>query len=279
MLKGSLTDQRYLTTLLGRAGHTPARSAGQNYLICEEVVDAISAVVTPGPRAVTELGAGIGPVTVRLLGLGKTVRAIERDAALTAILRDHVPAAQRPSLNLQEADLKTVDWTWAEPYQIVGNIPYNLSGYIIRRLTQLEPAPTQVTLLLQHEVGQRLGASPPDFYLLSLAVQLWAHVTPLLSVPADCFWPAPKVSSQLVLLEPAATALPREQREAIIAFAKPLFQQRRKQIKTTLAQAHNLSPSVALELLQRLGVPPTARPQEVTAAQWQELSEAVTGNR
>lgn len=275
MLTPALTDQAYLEQLLAKHGVRPARSAGQNFLISEEVVEAIKAVAAPGPTLVTELGAGVGPVTVALLAQGKHVRAIERDTKLASILAAHVPRPLRAQLDLVVDDLKKVDWSWEQPYQIVGNIPYNLSGLIIRRLTQLPTPPMHVILLVQHEVGQRLAATPPDYHLLSLAVQLWADVTLLVGVPASCFWPAPQVASQLVLLTPHPDALTLATREAIVALAKPVFQQRRKQLKNTLPTAMHMSVAQINELVAHLGIKPTARPQEVSREQWQALYQAV----
>ncbi len=279
MLTPPLTDQAYLASQLQRYRVQPARSSGQNFLISPEVIEVMLAVTAPGPDHITELGAGAGPATVALLAQGKTVRAIERDQTLATILQDHVPRAAQERFTLAQTDLKTADWTWPTPYQIVGNIPYNLSGFILRRVSQLAPPPTQITLLVQQEVGERLCAAPPDFHLLSLATQLWAFVTPLLTVPPDCFWPAPKVTSQLVLLTPRADALPLTEREAIIALAKPLFQQRRKQLRGTLANTHHISADQAATLLAQCGITPQARPQEVTLEQWQELHEAVIGSQ
>lgn len=271
MLHPPVTDQAYLQQLLSKHGVRPVRSAGQNFLISSEVVEAIVAVTTPGPNLVTELGAGVGPVTLPLLAANKEIRAIERDQVLAQILSDQVPRRLVDRLTLVIDDLKNVDWWWDAPYQIVGNIPYNLSGWIIRRLTQLPTPPVQVILLVQHEVGQRLAAAPPDYHLLSLVVQLWAEVTPLVSVPASCFWPAPQVASQLVLLTPHVPTTDPGTREAIVGLAKPAFQQRRKQLKNTLGTALGLSTAQVEEHLHNVGVLPTARPQEVSREQWMQL--------
>lgn len=274
MLTPALTDQTYLEQLLAKHSIRPARSAGQNFLISDEVVEAIKAVVDPGPASVTELGAGVGSVTLQLLASNKQVRAIEQDKSLASILSAHVPRRLSEQLDLVINDLKNVDWSWEQPYQIVGNIPYNLSGLIIRRLTQLPTPPAQVTLLVQHEVAQRLVAAPPDYHLVSLAVQLWAEVTPLLRVPASCFWPAPQVASQLVLFTPHPDAAALATREAIVALAKPAFQQRRKQLKNTLPAALGLSVAQFDDLVTKLGIKPTVRPQEVSHQQWQALYQA-----
>src|SRR5688572_21050818 len=81
-----LTDPEYLEHFLAQKGITPERSAGQNFLICEEPLHAIISALENGARSVTELGAGLGPLTQALIGSGYTVRAIERDETLARIL-------------------------------------------------------------------------------------------------------------------------------------------------------------------------------------------------
>ncbi|MEX1997359.1 MAG: 16S rRNA (adenine(1518)-N(6)/adenine(1519)-N(6))-dimethyltransferase RsmA [Candidatus Andersenbacteria bacterium] len=272
MLRTSLTDIAYLKRVLHQADFTPARSAGQNFLICAEVTEAVLAATAAGPSRLTELGAGIGPLTQALSEAGKWVRAIERDPRLSTILKDHLPKKRYPHLQVIVEDLRTTTWTWAKPYQLVGNIPYNLSGFILRRITQLEPAPSQVVLLLQQEVGERLLATPPHMQLLSVAVQLWGTVQLLLNVPKSCFWPAPLVNSQLLLLMPHATPLvPSAEREAVVGLAKQFFQQRRKQIGGTLAHITGQTKMATGAALKRLGIAPTQRPQELSLAQWEKL--------
>lgn len=253
-----LTDSATIKKLLLKTGQTPQRSAGQNFLISREVVEATLIAARSGPQRITELGAGLGTLTQALIAAGFTVRAIEQDRALAKILPTSIPPRQRNRIELFVADLRHLDWTWAENYQLIGNIPYNLSGLILRRLTQLTPPPSQVILLLQKEVAQRLAASPPNMHLISLAVQLWGEVQPLLHVPRTCFWPQPQVDSQLVLLLPHANPPRLEQREAILQTAKQFFQHRRKQMG---------------QIMTQLNLPPTIRPQELTITQWAALHD------
>lgn len=270
-----VTNLQYLQKLLASAGITPARSAGQNFLISPAVRQATLAAVKEGPMHLTELGAGIGPLTMGLLQAGYTVRAIERDAALVALLRRHLAAPKlQERLTVLQADLRSIDWRWTVPYQIVGNIPYNLSGLILRRITQLTPAPTQVILLVQREVGQRLRAQPPAMHLSSVAVQLWGEVAQLLPVPAACFWPQPQVDSELLRLTPHATPLPTLKREQIIGIAKQLFQQRRKQIGGVLQSQFHLERPEIVRRLAALNLRPTQRPQELAVRDWQRLAAA-----
>lgn len=270
-----LTNINYLRGLLKKKRLAPVRSAGQNFLVCEEVVEAILSVLAEGPKRVTELGAGVGTLTQGLLASGYRIKAIERDKRLSQILLSCISAKDKDQLNLLLGDLRDIAWEWDEDYSLVGNIPYNLSGLIIRRITLLKPMPALVVLLVQQEVAQRMIAQPPEMSLVSLAVQLWGSPHEVLQVPANCFWPEPKVSSTLVVLLPhvegkeEATLI--SEREEIMAFAKPLFQQKRKQIGGGLRRLNDISEEQIAGLCNGSGVELTARPQELTLKQWKCL--------
>lgn len=276
MLKPRLTDPKYLEQLLQKHRLTPNRAAGQNFLISPEVVEATILSLQGGPWQVTELGAGLGPLTQGLVGSGYTVHAIERDANLAHLLPSQLTPAEREHLQLEIGDLKAATWTWDTPYSLVGNIPYNLSGLILRQITQLTPTPDRVILLVQKEVGERLVATPPQMSLLSLAIQLWGTATILMPVPADCFWPAPQVDSALVMIMPHATPRPLADRERILSVAKPIFQMKRKQLGGTLQRVTHYSAVDIQSLLEKLQIAPTARPQELSVEDWAVLTAALS---
>lgn len=275
MIQPSLTDERYLKQLLGRAGVHPARCAGQNFLISEEVIEATLLALQDGPERVTELGAGIGTLTLPLAAAGFAVRAIERDKALAQVLHQQLPKKFQERVEIISQDLRETDWSWEKSYQLVGNIPYNLSGLIIRRITQLAPTPERVALLVQAEVGERLCAQPGEMSLLSLAVQLWGSAEKLLSVPPSCFWPQPQVTSQLVFLQPHTSGLSLPERENILKIAKPFFQAKRKQMGGGLRHRYDVTEAGAAAWLAAIGATVQARPQELSPTQWQMLAKEI----
>lgn len=160
-------------------------------------------------------------------------------------------------------------------WQLVGNIPYNLSGYILRRLTQLDHPPTQALFMVQKEVALRLLAQPPEMNLLGLSAQLWGTTHLLLQVPRSCFWPSPEVDSAAVLLIPHAEGT-REEREAVLKVAKVFFQHKRKQMGGVLKRDWHVPAAAAEEILANVGIAATARPQELSVAQWQNLAKQLT---
>ena len=272
----NLTNISHLKALLAKAGIVPQHSAGQHFLVCAEVVEATLLALDGSPARVTELGAGVGTLTGVLLEAGYKVRAIERDAALGNLIKKGVPRRMTGQLELVIDDLRTAAWEGDDNYQLVGNIPYNLSGFIIRRLTQLNPAPERAVLLVQREVGERLTAPVGNLSLLALAVQLWGKAETLLNVPASCFWPEPKVDSQLVLFYPTPEGgISREEREAVLKLAGQFFRARRKQMGGTLRRLFNWEEREVGEVLQRSDIKPSMRPQEIPASAWLALSRVV----
>lgn len=280
---GNLTDVNHLKGRLKQAGIVPQRSAGQNFLICPEAVEATVMAMTSGPKNITELGAGVGTLTVALLSAGFTVKAIEREQQLAQVITKEAPTRARMNLVLKIGDLRKIDWGWSEDglaeqkFQLVGNIPYNLSGLIIRRVVQLDPQPERVVLMVQWEVGERIVAQPPKMGLLSLAVSLWGKSDIIMRVPADCFWPKPQVESCLIMLTPhAESKLKAEERERVMALAKPFFRAKRKQMAGVLKQNSELMTREEAEaVLGKAGIKGTQRPQEVTIEQWRALASVL----
>lgn len=268
-----LTDVATIKQLLAKREVKVSRSLGQNFLICREVVEGIAAVAkSSAAEAVTELGPGLGVITQALIGVGKRVKAIEKDDDFAAMLPGVVAKASRGQLEVVHGDLKEMPWEWTKPFQVVGNIPYNLTGLIIRRLTQLEPAPTGAILLMQREVGERVRSNAPDMNLLALAVALWGKAELLMQVPPHCFWPQPEVASQLLLLTPNGE-VPKAEREAIMNVARVAFGQKRKQLQVTLRKGLPMTGEQVSVALKGAGLHGEMRPQEVTPEQWRTLSE------
>jgi 16S rRNA (adenine1518-N6/adenine1519-N6)-dimethyltransferase len=269
MMLKDLTDIKILKGLLQKEGLGPKHSMGQNFLICSEVLEATIMALEDSSRNLTELGAGVGTLTQALLASKFNVRAIERDEQLARLLKTATSKQLAAQLTVVSGDLRDEEWAWKEPFSVVGNIPYNLSGLIIKKVTQLEPQPQLVILLVQKEVGQRLVAQAPNLHLISVAVQLWGTAEMILNVPADCFYPKPKVDSQLILLRPKThDYLPLQAREKVMALAKKFFQVKRKQMGGVVRQLFNLDVAKAKKLLMRADIRKEQRPQEITPKQW-----------
>ncbi|HSX24588.1 MAG TPA: 16S rRNA (adenine(1518)-N(6)/adenine(1519)-N(6))-dimethyltransferase RsmA [Candidatus Andersenbacteria bacterium] len=278
MLK-PLTNPDVLKQVLSSNKLRADKSLGQNFLICEEVIDAVLMALQDGPKKITELGPGLGTLTQGLITSGYHVRAIEKDDDFIRVIPSVLPKNLRGNLELIHGDLKDVAWfntqpaNWAgnEAYSLVGNIPYNLSGYIIRRLTKLQTSPSVAVFLMQKEVVDRMVATEQNMSLLGLSVGLWGSATLLLRVPQSCFIPQPAVQSALVLLQPNDSRLPVEKREEIIAKAKPFFQAKRKQIGTTMKRAYHKTDEEIDAITASINLSKQARPETISVDTWIRL--------
>lgn len=277
-MNGPLTDPDTLQSFLSSHHIRASKSLGQNFLVCEEVVESVLIALQKTSLHITELGPGVGALTQALIGSGYIVRGIEKDDDFARLLPSVIPASKREALTVVHGDLTTVDWSWKEDqtndgYVVVGNVPYNISGKIIRLLTKQQTLPKTAILLLQKEVANRIVHTENSMSLLGLATALWGTSKLLLNVPPDCFIPAPKVHSALIQITPLSDMLPLEQRELIIEKARPFFQAKRKQLGHTLKTAYKKTSEEADQLLQSIGISSKARPENLSPAQWKQLCD------
>lgn len=275
-----LTNPDVLKSVLTSNKIQASKSLGQNFLICEEVIDAVLLGLANAPKNITELGPGLGTLTQGLITHGYRVRGIEKDDEFVKILPTMIAPKLREHLTVIHGDLQDIPWDWGLPastasdgYAIVGNIPYNLSGLIIRRLTKLQAVPYVSIFLMQKEVADRIVMQDGSMSLLSLSVGLWGSAQLLLRVPPSCFIPQPSVHSAVVLFTPSVDAPPLEKREAIIAKAKPFFQAKRKQLGTVLKKNYAKTPEDIAALEKTSGISVERRPETLSTKEWVQLSE------
>lgn len=270
---GPLVDPENLQHFLSSHNLRATKSLGQNFLVCEEVIDSILIGLEGGPKKITELGPGLGTLTQGLIASGYTVRGIEKDDDFVKVLPSVLPPKLRDNLTIIHGDLQEISWEWDTPWQLVGNIPYNISGMIIRLLTKLREAPHSAIFLMQKEVAHRIAHDENSMSLLGLAVDLWGSGTVLLNVPPSCFIPAPAVHSALVQIRPRQTMLSTKKREAIIACAKPFFQAKRKQIGHTLKTAYKKDSQEIEQIMNTLKLSASLRPENLSAHDYERLCD------
>lgn len=264
----------------------PARSKGQNFLIDEAAYAAmLQTARLKKDDIVLEVGPGLGFLTERLARAVRTVHAVELDDGLAKILPRRLASLGLENVTVHHEDILNFRGGFAEAlkaakhFSVVANLPYNISSYFLRKFVAGNEAgilPDSLTLMLQKEVGERLAARPGDMSILSVSVQFYASVQLATFVPAAAFWPAPQVGSVIVRLDRIEThaAALRELGFAEKAFFRVVkigFSARRKMLKANLAAGFRIPQARALELVSVAGIKPTARPQELSLAEWLKL--------
>ena len=269
-------DAQQLDSLLRRHRITLQHRLGQNFLVDPKLRDAV-AEATGADRSdeVLEVGAGVGTLTIALATRSRRVVAVELDARLIPALRDVL--AEHDNVELVQADILRFDVTRAFPAGaelVAGNIPYNLTGGLVRKLLDHPPRPRRLSLVVQKEVAERWTATTAAS-LATVAVQVFAVPTMVMTIPAASFTPVPKVDSALVMLEVRPRpAVDIDDMDGFFRFVEALFQFRRKQLGGTLGRIAGSSGVEAAARLDELGIEPVRRPQTLTLPEWEAVYRA-----
>jgi 16S rRNA (adenine1518-N6/adenine1519-N6)-dimethyltransferase len=225
--------------LLARRALRPKKSWGQNFLGNAELATRIAELATTPPGGtVVEIGAGLGALTAPLLARASRVVAIERDRDLARVLREEFAAPLASGqLVLEEADAKTVDYRallspGPRPHVVAGNLPFQLTGVLLERVTSVSAFIDRAVVLVQLEVAERLTALPgtPSYGALSVFIQAQFEPRRAMLVRKGAFYPQPSVDSALVVLDPRRPPVTAET-PAFRALVRAAFQQRRKQLR------------------------------------------------
>ena len=259
-------DGRQLATLLRRHRITLRHRLGQNFLVDAAIRDQVAgAAGLSAEDDVLEVGAGVGTLTIALATRARRVVAVELDEFLIPALREVV--GDTPNVEIVEGDVLRLDVSAAV---VAGNIPYNLTGALVRKVLDHPPRPRRISLVVQREVAERWTA-PTAASLATVAVQVFTVPRIELAIPAAAFTPVPRVDSALVVMQvrdrPAVAV---DDMDSFFRFVESMFQLRRKQLGGILART-----GAVKTVLADLGIDATRRPQTLTLPEWENLFRAV----
>ena len=254
--------------------HVHKKQFGQHFLHDPGIIRRIVQAVAPKPGdRLVEIGPGEGAITLPLLREHGGLTVIELD-------RDLIPRIQAAARDLGEldvihADVLTVDFTQIAAggsLRLVGNLPYNISSPILFHCLDHAAAVTDMHFMLQKEVVDRMAAAPGSkvYGRLSVMLQLYCSVEPLIKVPPGAFNPPPKVDSAVVRLTP----LPAERRHdadpAIVErVVRHAFGQRRKTLSNAL---HDVATS---DQIRAAGVDPKERAEQLAPLEFVAIAKVV----
>jgi 16S rRNA (adenine1518-N6/adenine1519-N6)-dimethyltransferase len=266
-----------IRSLLDAHGLAPKKSLGQNFLIDHNLIRLL--VETSGVQSgdvVLEIGPGTGTLTEELLARGCRVVACELDDGLAGLLTGrfadqaaqgrftliHGDCLERKSV-LNPALQKELA---GHEFRLVANLPYGAASPLMVMLSRDERCRGQY-VTVQREVAERVRANPGsrDYSELSVLVQACGVPKRIATLPPECFWPRPKVVSEMLAIEPLPESdrISDQQYESLAVLCRTLFTQRRKQIGAILGRSRAFP----------TGIEPEWRPEQLVLRDFVRLAD------
>lgn len=226
-------------------------------------------------ETILEVGSGKGMLTRELLERG-TVVAIEKDPTLIPVLQETFAEELRVgTLTLVEADVRdsTPEQLGLSRYVVAANIPYYITGEIIRAFLSAQRQPRAMALLIQKEVAQRIVAEKGS--LLALSVKAYGTPRIVERVSRIHFSPPPSVDSAIICIDTISRAFfDTITEEVFFQTLRAGFGQKRKLLANNLSTLYDKQ--LVQSALAQTGVSEKARAEDLSLEQWKRLVELLT---
>lgn len=260
------------------------KSLGQHFLNSKHVLSKrIEAGQIKNGEKILEIGPGTGILTEALLQSGANVIAIEKDMRAVDLLKEKFQIEiNEGKLELIYADILETEaqdqynqengLIPKEPYSIIANIPYYITGAILEKFLEKGPRPTKMILLVQKEVAERVIARDGKESVLSVSVKAFGNPSIIAKVPRGAFSPPPSVDSAILMIENISNNQFIDKNVDISSFfeiIKAGFAHKRKYLIRNLEEKMNKND---LEnIWSKLGLNPKIRAEEITINQWFDI--------
>lgn len=226
---------------------------------------------------VVEIGPGEGALTEVLLQRKASVIAVEKDARLIPLLQEKfAQEIKNKQLKITEGD--ALEFKIANDlkkkrggYKVVGNIPYYITGALLRKYLTDEAQPNTLVFLIQKEVAERIARSKKES-LLSLSIKAYGAPTYIKTVPRGAFNPPPAVDSAILLVSNISRKnfTNKKHEEHFFALLHAGFAQKRKLLRRNIEQVLGTNAEAAL---MHANIPLNARAEDVALSQWLLLAK------
>ena len=262
--------------LLRRYDLQPKRSFSQNFLIQPGAIDQIADAAFALGGEIVELGPGLGALTHALLARGARVLAVELDRDMLRVLEQEFAAEDRLELRCGDAaklDLRAYSEACGAKLVVTGNLPYQATGAIIRRVVAEQAVLEGAVLMVQREVRDRLVAEPAtkEYGALTVFTRAAFEVETVCRLRPGSFYPAPKVESAVVRLLPRQVPGAKET-DSFQAVVRAAFQMRRKTLRNALRALGDADR--ASRALSEAEIDPGRRGETLSIAEFATLASA-----
>jgi 16S rRNA (adenine1518-N6/adenine1519-N6)-dimethyltransferase len=256
----------------------PKKSLGQNFLIHKRIAERIVHVAEISPQTtVLEIGPGTGMLTRALLSnpFVEKIIAVEADKELVEKLTElFATELKEGRLVLIHEDIRnfSIEKFLSTPYILVANIPYYITGEIIRTFLTTPHKPSSITVLVQKEVAHRIARAKTES-ILSLSVKVYGDPKYCFAVPRGAFFPAPNVDSAVLSIQNinASTFATKEDEDLFFMLVKTGFAHKRKKLIKNLSEIFDAS--LLLRVFEELNLPPDVRSENLSLSNWKSLQK------
>ncbi len=257
--------------ILNKYNTKPNKFMGQNFLIDENVLNKILETSNIKPNdIVLEIGPGLGVLTLELAKKAKKVIAIEKDKELCEILQNVLIAQNVKNVEIIHDDiLRLKQIQQLQHYKVVANIPYYLTSLLIRMFLETNNRPSEIILMIQKEVAERICAVPPKMSLLAVSVQFYAKPEIISFVSKNSFYPVPEVDSAIIKIVPQ-TKLEIDTKK-FFGIVKKGFASKRKMLINNLKSEFQ-NPNIK-SILENIGLNPKVRAENLSIDDWIKIYE------
>ena len=267
---------------LSEYGLSPRKKLGQHFLVDRDVLDRV--IRTAEVRAkdvILEVGPGLGEMTLRLARLAKRVIAVEIDAKLVEALKKKL--SDVPNVKIIWGDILKIDFEElfrqeGKPLKVVANLPYQISTPLLFRFIESRKYFSDLTLMLQREVVERMiaPAGIKAYGSLSVFVQMVSIPSIQFFVKPSAFFPPPKVESAVVqIFWKNEVMIQAEHEDWFRKVVKASFSHRRKTLINSLKHSGLSLPPFAEERMKTAGIDPRRRPETLTIEEFAHLAEVL----
>ncbi|HEX9896539.1 MAG TPA: 16S rRNA (adenine(1518)-N(6)/adenine(1519)-N(6))-dimethyltransferase RsmA [Dehalococcoidales bacterium] len=253
------------------------KGLAQHFLVDGGVVKQILAAAELSPSdTIIEVGPGLGVLTGELVKSAGKVIAIELDQRLAGLLKGKMASPDNLAV-INDNVLKTDPAQLLTPlgvsdYKVVANLPYYITGAVIRHFLEASLKPRLMVLMVQREVAKQITAKPGEMSLLSVSVQFYGVPKIAAKVPAHAFYPTPKVDSAVLRIDvyPQPKVAVNNVDE-FFRLVKAGFSANRKQLINSLSHGLDLPKTEVLLFLEKAGIDPKRRAETLTIGEWGQL--------
>lgn len=249
------------------------KEIGQHFLIDEKVLDKIIETADiDNNDVILEIGPGLGILTKELCKRSKEVVAIELDESMIPVVK--TSCLKNSNLKVVNANALEFDLSTFYNYKVVSNLPYYITSPLIKKFLTSDYQPTEMILLVQKEVAERICAKPSRMSILAISVQFYGNPSLVDIVKKESFYPTPKVDSAILKIRVYKKPLFNVDQKLFFRLVKAGFGEKRKQMINSFSGGMSLGKDEVEKIFKMAGIDPQYRAESLSMTDWGKIYQS-----